>query len=370
MTKHTPTRRTSLAIAAGLMAAIACTNGIAPAAAQSLQKVRLGVATTVLGISYPWLMMPQALGYWKEEGYDVDVVPIGGSLQVVQQMVGGGIDIGQINASVLVQSRAVNDIPLRAFMANGVIDWSIAVGKNSPVQKITDLKGKKIGVFNLASGGIPFLKSYLSANGIDPESDVELIPVGLGASAVQALRGDKVDALMFWASANASFENAGLELRYIADPTWRSYPDFSMVALQGSIAKDTKMLEAIARGAAKATVFAFANPDCVRQIQWKKWPDTKPTGADDAILAKWDVNSLSAQLQSMKAAQDMNTAHRIGETDAAAFGRLQDFMKKTGLVAKTVPPADLVIAAPGFSERVNTFDHDAIIESAKACKLP
>ena len=336
--------------------------------AAELKKVRLGVATTFLGITYPWLMMPQALGYWKEEGYDVEVIPIGGSLQVVQQMVGGGIDIGQLNAAAMIQARATNGIPIRAFMANGVIDWSIAIPSTSSIRTVADLKGKKIGVFNLASGGIPFLKAYLSENGVNPETDVQLIAIGLGAQAIQAIRAGQVDAAFFWAAANASFENAGLSLRFLADPQWRKHPDFSMVALQPTIEKNLPMIEAVARGAVEATVFAMANPDCVRKLQWKKWPDTKPTGgANDEQRAKWDLNSLQAQLESMKAARSTDPSKLWGSTNAEAYGWMQDFIKKAGLIKTEVPASDLIIQSPGFFERVNNFDHDAIVAAAKAC---
>ena len=43
------------------------------------------------------------------------------------------------------------------------------------------------------------------------------------------------------------------------------------------------MVEAIVRGAAKATLFAMTNPEAVRQIQWKYFPDTKPTGPSALI---------------------------------------------------------------------------------------
>ena len=366
--KNRSLRVRAAALAAGTMA-VAAALAAQPASAQDLKKVRIGVATTFLGITYPWLMMPQALGYWEEEGYDVEVLPIGGSLQVVQQMVGGGVEIGQINSSVVIQSRAMNDIPIRAFMSNGVIDWSVAVPEDSDIQEVGDLKGKKIGVFNLASGGIPFLKSYLSANDIDPDSDVELIPLGFGAPVVQAIRAGEVDAVMYWASANAGFENAGLSLRYIYDPAWRSFPDFSMAALQGTVDGDLEMLEAIARGAAKATVFALANPDCVRQIQWETWPDTKPSGADDDTLAQWDVNSLNAQLESLQAARDLNESGLWGQTNVESFERMQTFLQETGLIESTVPASELVIEDEAFFERVNDFDHEAIVASAEACEI-
>src|SRR6185312_3756815 len=363
-------RRAALALLTGAMSIALLVQAPGHSEAKDLKKVKIGVATTFLGITYPWLMMPQALGYWKDEGYDVQVLPIGGSLQVIQQMVGGGVDVGQINASALIQSKATNDIPMRAFMTNGVVDSAITVLSDSPIKDVKDLKGKKIGVFNLASGHIPFLKAYLSANKIDPDNGVQLISVGYGASAVQALRSGQVDALDFWASANASFENAGLSLRRIADPQWRSLPDFSLVAMQDDVDQHLDMLEAIARGSAKATLFAVTNPDCVRQLQWKTWPDTKPTGSSDAAtLAKWDVNSLQAQLDSLNAAREINPSKLWGQTNADGYGRMQDFFKQTGLIQKTVPNKDLVITDQAFFERVNNFDHDAVVASAKACDI-
>jgi len=340
-----------------------------PSEAADLKKVRLGVPTTFLGIYYPWLMMPQALGYWKDEGYDVEVLPIGGSLQVVQQMVGGGIDIGEIASSVLIQSNATNGIPLRVFMTNGVVDWSVAVPSDSAIRTVADLKGKKIGVFNLASGGIPYLEEYLSKNGIDPENDVQLVPVGLGAAAVQALKSGRVDALMFWAAANAGFENAGLSLRYIADPEWRGLPDFVLAVLDKKIKQDPKMLEVIARGAAKAIEFSIANPDCVRRIQWATWPDTKPTGAGEETLSKWDLNTLNAELESLKAARQMNESKLWGQTDVEPYSRMQDFLKKAGLIKTTVPATDFVPEDQEFFKRINSFDHEAIAASAKACNF-
>jgi NitT/TauT family transport system substrate-binding protein len=359
--------------ARSLMVAIALTAAVAMAApqvhAQQMKKVRIGVAIAALGITYPWLMMPQVLGFWKEEGYDVEVLPIGGSLQVIQQMVGGGIEIGEINASVVIQSNATNAIPVRAIMTNGSFDWSVAVPADSPITTVGQLKGKKIGLVNLATGGIPFLKSYLAANGVSPDKDVELLPIGFGAQAVQAMKAGRVDALFYWGSANATFENQGLKLRYIDDPAWPKLPDFSMVALSKTIDSDPAMIEAIVRGAVKATVFTMANPDCVRQIQWKRWPDTKPTGADDATAAKWDLNSLGMQLTAMKNARELNASRLWGQTNPDAYGRMQDFFKANGLIDKIVPSADLVIRDAGLFARADKFDHAAVEARAKACKL-
>jgi NitT/TauT family transport system substrate-binding protein len=332
------------------------------------KKVTIAVATTVLNIGYPWLMMPQALGYWKEEGYDVQVQPVGASLQVVQQMIGGNAQLGEINSSVIVQANVVTKIPVRAVMMNGVIDTRLSVLEDSPVKEVKDLKGKSIGVFSLASGAIPLLKSYLAANGLDPNTDVHLVPVGLGAQPVDALRTGKVQALIYWGSANATFENAGLKLRYLSDPAWARIPDFSLVSLQKTIDADPAMVIAIARGAAKASLFAMTNPDCVRKLQWAHWPNTKPTGTDDATAAQWDLRTLNAQLMAMRQAYELGGGKLWGAATAEDYARMQDFMVDTKQVPDKVPPQTFMMTIPDFYQKINTFDHDAVIAQAKSCK--
>jgi len=82
--RHSTARLVS--IAAALLALCA-----AQASAQDkpLKKVRLAVGTSFLNVGYPMNTLPVTLGYWKAEGYDVEVLPVGASLQALQQMVAG-----------------------------------------------------------------------------------------------------------------------------------------------------------------------------------------------------------------------------------------------------------------------------------------
>jgi NitT/TauT family transport system substrate-binding protein len=342
----------------------------APSFAQQkpLQKVRLAVGTTVLNVGYPMLTLAKTLGYWSGEGYDVELLPVGASLQAIQQMVAGNAEFAEVNASVIVQSNVKNDLPVRVVMANGVIDWAVAVDADGPIKSVKDLKGKTLGVFSLATGGIAYLNSYLRANGLDPARDLEMVPLGLGAPPVEALRSGKVQGLLYWAAAVSTFENAGLKLRKLAGEDWRSYPDYSMSTMQATIDKDPAMVIAMARGAAKATVFALANPDCARKLHWANYPSTKPTGADEATLIKWDMNNQQAQLDSLSDGYKLNGGKLWGNIDAAAFDRLIAFMVAAKQIDKTMPAKSMVVGIPDFFAKVNAFDVKAIEDSAKACK--
>jgi len=340
----------------------------AQAPAKPLKAVTIAVGTQVLNVTYPWLTLPISQGYWRDEGYDVKVITVGGSLQGIQQMVGGGVDFAQLNSTGLIQANTENNVAVRGLMGTGVIDWGVGVLQDGPIKTVAELKGKKIGIFSLGTGGIPLLKGYLRSNGINPDSDVQIIATGAGAPALEALKTDRVQALMFWGSALAGFENAGTKLRVLFDPAWRALPDFTFGTLQKTIDADPAMVEAIARGAAKATLFAMTNPMCTLKLHWKNFPSTKPTGADEATLVANDLRLLETQLQTMKSAFELHGGKLIGAMDPAAYGRMEDFMLKDGTIKRTVPPETLLIGTPGFVQAINRFDRNAVIEAAKACK--
>jgi NitT/TauT family transport system substrate-binding protein len=345
--------------------------GASAAAAQTppaLKKIRIAIGTRVVGITYPWLNLPRALGYWREAGYDVEVLPVGGSLEAIQQLVGGNVDLVQVNSSVIVLANAKNGLALRAVMLNTVNDWSVVALADGPIQDMRDFKGKAIGVPALSTGGMPLLQSLLRANGLAPETDVQIIAVGFGAPAFQAIRSDKVQGLLFFQSAITSFENAGGAFRYFHGDDWRQQPDFALATQQATIERDPQMVEAIVRGSAMASVFAAANPDCVRRLQWAHWPDTKPSGApDEATAVRWDANNLQAQMTGMTQAFELSGGRLWGAYLPEEAGVLQDFMLASKQIDKALPAASYVVALPSFFERVNDFDPAPIKLQAESC---
>jgi NitT/TauT family transport system substrate-binding protein len=361
-------RRATSALACTFAVMLAFTATQVSAQDKPLKKVRLAVGTSVLNVGYPMLTLARSLGYWREEGYDVELMPVGASLQAVQQMVGGNTEFAEVNASVIVQGNIKNNLPIRIVMVNCVIDWSVAVAADGPIKSIKDLKGKTVGVFSLATGGIAYFNSFLRANGLDPAKDVELVPLGLGAPPVAAMNSGQVQAILYWASALATFENAGLKLNKLSGANWRTYPDYSLSTMQATIDKSPEMVTAIARGIAKATVFALANPDCARKLHWEHYPSTKPSGADEATLIKWDLNTQQAQLDSLADSFKLNGGKLWGNVDPSSFDRLIAFMQEAKQVDKVMPATSMIVAMPDFFTKVNDFDVKAIEASAKACK--
>jgi len=332
-----------------------------------LKKVRIAMGARVINIAYPWLTMPRPLGYWKEEGLDVEVLAVGGSLEAIQQLVAGNADFAQVNSGVVVQGNANNNLPLRSVMLNTVNDWSVVTFEDGTIKSMKDFKGKSIGVPALSTGGMPLLKELLLRNGLTPDKDVSIVAVGFGPQAYQAIKSDNVQGLMFFQAAIAGFENAGGKFRYFHGDDWRQQPDFSLVTTQKVLEGDPKMVQSIVRGAAKGAVFSLANPDCTRRVHWKTWPDTKPSGAPEETLAKWDLNNLGAQQKGMVEAYALSGGKLWGAYTPAEYDVLQDFLLRASLIKQKLPNDKLVVTTPGFFEGANNFDRAAIEQQAKAC---
>jgi NitT/TauT family transport system substrate-binding protein len=348
---------------------LALSVGQAVAQGKPLKKTRLVVASAALDITYPEFTLPTTLGYWQQEGYDVDVQPGGGSLQAVQQMVGGNADFAAGSGNAMIQFNEKNNLPVRVVYNYGITDWSLAVDADGPIKGIKDLKGKTIGVYSLSTGGIGLLNTLLRSNGMDPAKDIDLVPVGLGAPAVEAMRSGKVQGLMYWGGGIASFENAGLKLRKLIGEDWPTYPDYSLVTMQPTADKNPDLLVAVARGSAKAVLFAMTNPTCAVKLHWAHNPSSRPAG-DEAAALQRDLHSLEAQLYSMRKAYERFGQGKLwGRFDRQDWQRLATFMLEARQIDKPFDAAKLELHIPDFYQRVNDFDAEAVKASALACQI-
>jgi NitT/TauT family transport system substrate-binding protein len=339
-------------------------------AQEPFKKVRIAYGGPVLTSATPWLLLPAALGYWRAEGLDVELILAPGSQHAIQRLVAGQADVVQINSAPLVQAATNNGMLIRTVMMNTVIDWSLVVGDDSPIRTTADFKGKAIGVANPLSSGVAMLKPFLQANGIVPGKDVQIVTIGGRQTAGGALKSDWVQALFYRQAAITALESSGLAFRSFFDPEWRRLPGFSMAALHGTIARDPRTIEGLVRGAAKASLFAATNPECARRIQWESYPATRPSGADEAALAQLNLRLLDSRLAGMTLALDLSGGKEWGKTTPDQFARLQDLFLRTGLIAKKlVNPADFIIGVPDFFQKANVFDRDAIVTAAKACNV-
>jgi NitT/TauT family transport system substrate-binding protein len=318
-------------------------------------------------VTYFWLYIPEILGYWEQDNLKVSVQSVGGSLEALQQVVAGNAQFGQMGTNAVVQANVKEQIPAQVALLNGVFQWALAVPDNSTIMKPQDLRGKSIGVYSLSTNGNVFLKAYLKAEGLDPDHDVDLVPVGFGAAALHALQSGNVAALYFWDSAFVSYENAGSHFRYFRSDDWSKYPDYAVVTLKKIVDGDPQMVESFVRGMVKGIVFTEANPTCAIKLFWKTHPDAKPTNVSDEVAVDNDLKFLRAQMLEGELAYKLTGGVNWGAVEPKNIGDLQSFMADSGQIKGSTPPADMIVGIPDFFTRVNNFDKNAIAADAKKC---
>ena len=235
---------------------------------------------------------------------------------------------------------------------------------DSPLQKVADLKGKTIGVPSLASGSVPFAKALVASAGIDPEKDLKILAVGVGAPGRLALQQKTVDCLALWDTLQASIENSGMALRRLDLPMVHEMLGQTLATRDDQVTENAAMLVGFARGIAKATVFGLANPEAAVRIHWKMYPETKPQTGDEAKALKDALNVFNSRFMLQRVDNRPDTRFGIGTL--AQWEKLKSIFKDQKFIEGTVPAADLYSAA--LVDEINKFDRAAIVAQAKAYK--
>jgi NitT/TauT family transport system substrate-binding protein len=144
--------------------------------------------------------------------------------------------------------------------------WWIYGGKR--IKRLQDLKGgKTIGITSLGANTDLITREVLRANGMDPQRDVVIQPVGLGGTRVAALVAGTIDAAILNPMESLTVKKQGLnELVFLGD--------YDLAIAQGGVATRESLLRDnrdLVRRFVRATLRAFlwfrANePDAVLKM--------------------------------------------------------------------------------------------------------
>ena len=354
------------ALIGALVAAVA----LAGTPARAAEKVVFGTGSAVSLTSAP-VTMAMGMGFFKEEGLDVELQPFrGGSGVLMPQIVNKSVLVGFPALDVLIIARQPGRdyMPLRFFYNMARISiYELVVPEASPIKRVADLRGKKIGVGALTWGSIPILKALLKEEGLEVGKDVDLIAVGQGAGAYHAFASGQVDALDLFDVPHAELESLGAKIRRLPlKDKFVGLGSNSLIAHDDTLKSNPRMLAGFGRAIAKATVACETNmPACVRTF-WQQYPQLKPTqGTEEEKLAN-GVRILGTRLEKMLAFPP-GGPQSFGEFPAQMWKEYVETLHAGGqtitkaIAIETLYTNDLV---PEF----NKFDRAVIIRAAKALK--
>lgn len=338
----------------------------AGALAADLKKVTYAIATADLNVGYPFATLAKALGYFEEEGLDVDIVPGQSSAATAQLLLTGRADVGVAQPDPVMIQRANAKIPLISFYPVSRRGTNVfVVLPNSKVKSVADFKGTKVGVGDLGSGSVTYLRARLMDEGMSM-NDVQLVATGYGTPGFEALKSGVVDISVSFTGGVARMKVAGYDVRAISQTeAEQNQYSYNLFATENYIKANPDVIKGIGRATAKATVFLKNNPQAAVRAFWTYAPDRAPKDPNNASAMERDITILKGQIRDM-AADEMPDDFAWGSQDVAVYEKIQNYLVAAEQIKTPADPS--IFFTNEFASSYLDFDHQAIAAAAKAAK--
>jgi sulfonate transport system substrate-binding protein len=204
-----------LTLAVLISVVIPLLEGCARRSETSGTKIRIAVGGQNQLIYLP-VTLARELGFYRDEGLEVELQDHAGGAKALEAMIGGSADVVSGFYDHTIQM-AAEGRPLVAFVTMlrfpGLV---LAASPNSPVYRVDDLKGRVAGVTSPGSSSHMLLTFLLQQHGVAPES-VSVTGIGAAATAIAAVERGKVDAGMMTDPAFTIVQRRAPGVRVLAD---------------------------------------------------------------------------------------------------------------------------------------------------------
>ena len=219
-----------------------------------------------------------------KDGTKVEWVLSLGSNKALEFLNGSVVDFGSSAGSAALLARS-NDIPIKSVYVYSRPEWTALVTtKDSPIQKVSDLKGKRVAVTRGTDPYIFLLRALDRFNMSEADINMVLLQHPDGKTAL--MRGD-VDA---WAGLDPYMAQTELEDRsrlFFRDPSLNTY---GFLNVREAFAKEhpdktLRLLKVYERG----RQWSLANPDGLKGVLAKAAKLTDPVAAKE--LERTDLSN-------------------------------------------------------------------------------
>lgn len=336
-------RSTLRALAAILVLAptVACS-------APNSSALRFVLTATSWDVGYAPFAVAEAEGYFKAEGITVQFQTSSGPSQAVQLLAQGSADVSPLALQSVAQAEEKGGKLQTYYNFYTSNIYGIAAPAAEGIANPLQLKGQKIGVTSLASGGVLAANAILNDVGLS-EKDVHYVAIGVGAQAAQAVKSGQVNAVSTYDTQFALLRSQGIALVNVPAPKVEALVGGGLSAVKERIDANPDLYAKLGRAIAKATVFSIANPKAAVKDVWKLYPTTRPAGVEDKAMAE----SLAVLEQRLKHVGLTRDHTRYGEASENEVTNYLDFLKQTGAI-QHAPPVSAIYTDTLLS-RINDF---------------
>jgi NitT/TauT family transport system substrate-binding protein len=251
-----------------------------PAIARAKEPVPVTIVQSSLSFNFVPLYVAQTAGYFKQEGVALNVVLAGGGPKAMTGLIGGG---GQFSASVLFDGnmahrRGLDDVralaTLSLFQGPMVILATVAkqrgIALDQPLkQRLMAMKGLKIGITTPGATSDLFMRYLFRENGLNPERELEIVPLGGVSAQIAALQAGRVDGCSCLPPVDVIVERQGLAVNVLNRakdiPQLAGVTYGTLYGLASHNKAHPDVANAVARAITRATLLIGHDPDAAKQ---------------------------------------------------------------------------------------------------------
>jgi NitT/TauT family transport system substrate-binding protein len=218
------------------------------------------------------IFMAQEQGFYEEEGLDVVLNYSKGSSDAARQLAAGNVDWGIFSSAATMQT-VQRGFPLKAIMQIYYPDtFDIVVPADSPVKTMADMKGKTLGMSDLAGGEVPMTRASITESGLKPGLDVKMVVAGEGdpttirsfnEGRIQAYAGAKRDLLLI--------PTQGILTRSITPEAIARFPGDALSVRAETYEGDRDKLVKFVRATLKGWAWGMANDKAAFELLKTKY---------------------------------------------------------------------------------------------------
>jgi NitT/TauT family transport system substrate-binding protein len=303
------------------LSALAVLTIAASAHAQAPEKkdIKLGVGGAP-ALYYLPLALTEKLGFFKEQGLNVEVNDFKGGSQSLTALVGGSADVvtGAYEHTLRMQVKGQDIVAAIELGRYPGIALAVKKDRADKIKSAADLKGAKIGVTAPGSSTNMIVWYLMAKAGLKPD-DASYIGVGTGGGAIAAIQKGEIDAISNIDPVIAKLESTG---------------DIVVLAETRTTEGTTKVFG----GPMSAAVlymkrdFLKANPNTVQALvnafyKTLKWMEkATPEQIADAVPQEYWLGDKALYTAAVKA--NLQVYSRDGVVSADSQKRSLDFLKQ------------------------------------------
>jgi len=270
--------------------------------APPLEARRIKVAIPGYNITQIVFFSAKERGYYKEEGLDVDLIQMTGTLSNLALM-SSEVEFTSVPTAAMTANLRGANLRVLFTTFERPLFWLYS---RPQIRDVKDLKSKKVGVGGLNQASYILLKELLSTYGFEPGKDYTLIQAGDSSPRFMALTTGFIDATLLPLPWNFQAQDSGMHELVALAKSEVIAPTGSIVVRDELLRADPTLIEQFTRATLKGLRFALERRSgaivaLTRSLKIKE--DLAAKGYDSALPALTPDGTMSESSQ--KKALDM-----------------------------------------------------------------